>query len=1175
MNFSQPFPIPQSMKALAELSVDQFYWMAPDRILERGLLYFEQGKIRYLNFDFKTNKLFANIEGTERYETIIWAKGQKLNQHCDCPAFEDSGHCKHAVCLAAAAFFLFQQKNFGNLPPAYYLERLFEPLLEKIARRMADNESEFSLDYTESSEKTFLKIRTSFQGILPSLEVSGQLPNPFLQKIARYPSSFQKESTLRLDFRDPGEDLLRILIAAQPYNIPIYYQDAEGKLVALKPEVASSTSQIVINLDTEQQIQATEIYFDEAGRTLQPILNLSANYSLLADGTFIEKYFNPAENLISICNPNTQYDYEFPLDNVHALFNKADADNKITAADFNQRMLLDALKPPLLDPKNVQFTFNRVERPPHTKEHETAKLSLHIEPDGEECYLAHLKMHCGGQELFTSQLADKLGADLQCYDIDPRLVSAKTRIRVLATALTQLPWQKTKKDCEALIKETAGHRCFQQLRLKSKAERFLKKFQKAWFSPSKKESLRLQALPKDKTPWRFVELPLAAFAHTNLTLLKPQYVEDFYEIGRPFVIAPSDFAAFLDDIHLSIRAWDIPIYFRGEPIEQQPLEITIQVTEDSKIDWFELKPEVRCGSLKMDNEQWEALIRGERLFEKDGHLVLIDLPPEQAIEHLRELFTSKKNTSKQVKELEAAVRIPRLEILDWLAYRRLGIQVNLPAPIEATYQALQNFKGIPTRKLPKSLSATLRKYQKDGYYWLAFLYENRFGACLADDMGLGKTVQAITLLAALKEGLVLPMRPAKKKQKKTPRYPHLLVVPPSLIFNWQQEVTKFCPSLTVEEYTGAHRDLDKALQADILLTTYDTVRRDIDLLEEHRFDVAIFDETQILKNLTSARTKAVIRLKRNFSLALTGTPLENHIGEYFSIMNIAFPGLLGDHQSFRQNIKVGNAQVLERTRPFILRRSKTEILSELPPKQEQDIYLEMSEEQKEVYTRTVGEVREEVLSAYEDKPSAQAGIIALAALTRLRQACLSPELMGKSVTGVMPKFEYLIDKLYEIREEGHAALVFSQYTRGLDLLEAHATAAKLPYLRMDGKTPLAQRKKLVERFQKEGEAPFFFISLKTGGVGLNLTRANYVFHLDPWWNPAVENQASDRAHRIGQQRSVFIQRLIIRHSIEEKMLELKKRKQQLFDEIVEAESREKNKKASLSAEDFQFLLHGD
>ena len=338
-----------------------------------------------------------------------------------------------------------------------------------------------------------------------------------------------------------------------------------------------------------------------------------------------------------------------------------------------------------------------------------------------------------------------------------------------------------------------------------------------------------------------------------------------------------------------------------------------------------------------------------------------------------------------------------------------------------------------------------------------------------------------------------------------------------------------------------------------MLTTYDIVRRDITLLKKRKFDVAIFDEAQTIKNYRSSRARAARQISATFRLCLTGTPVENHLGEYFSIIDLALPRLLGDYRDFTESVKNNpDAPQLKRALPFVLRRKKEGLLTELPPLVESDIYLELSDFQKELYTRTVAEVREEVAEAYATKPAGQAGIAALAALNKLRLACIDPLLVAPSSHEVGPKMRYPRSTLREIVEEGHAALVFSQFTRALDLVGTQLRAAGLPYLRLDGKTPPADRGDLVSRFQDKGETSIFLISLRTGAAGLNLTRATYVFHLDPWWNPAVEEQATARAHRFGQLNSVSLQRLLMRHTVEEKMVELKARKKVLYTKIMDA-----------------------
>jgi non-specific serine/threonine protein kinase len=408
----------------------------------------------------------------------------------------------------------------------------------------------------------------------------------------------------------------------------------------------------------------------------------------------------------------------------------------------------------------------------------------------------------------------------------------------------------------------------------------------------------------------------------------------------------------------------------------------------------------------------------------------------------------------------------------------------------------------------------------------------------------------------------------------SPGSPHLVVAPPSLLFNWEAEIARFLPSARVLLYSGTTRSIDQFQDHDIIITSYGIVQRDYEKLEQLRFDVLIFDETQVVKNLQAATTNAVRKLKGSFVLALTGTPVENHLGEYYAIMDLCLPGLLGSHDEFNRQIAKGGPsatqRLVQRTRPFVLRRTKQLIASELPPKIETDIQLELSQKQKVLYQRTVEEVKGQVQEAYQNHAAAQARIIALTAILRLRQICLAPALAAASASDSSPKLDFLIEQLEELRDEGHSALIFSQFTGYLDIIEKGLKQQGLDFLRLDGSTPVPQRKKLVQTFQDSTEPLVFLISLKAGGKGLNLTRATYVYHMDPWWNPAVENQASDRAHRIGQTGQVTITRLIMRHTIEEKMMALKARKLELYKALLEDGTGGGG--SGLTREDFEFLL---
>ena len=618
----------------------------------------------------------------------------------------------------------------------------------------------------------------------------------------------------------------------------------------------------------------------------------------------------------------------------------------------------------------------------------------------------------------------------------------------------------------------------------------------------------------------------------------------------------------------------VKLTYALQPIEVMPLQCRVTVQKGASLDWFEMKPEVQGAGRLIPQAEWERMLSLGHVIDQDsGAMKVIDVKSMDGLKRLQHLLGRQKEelpktSAGKAAKLEDLVKIPRMRVLDWLILAKHGIECELPESERHVLESLLSFESLQRETVPSGVRATLRDYQIAGFSWMAFLYRHGFGACLADDMGLGKTLQTITLLAAIQEGSVKPL-----SDEPGQRRPHLLVVPPTLLFNWENEVKVFCPGLPVYEYTGKGRSLIGIRQG-VVITTYDIARRDIDTLRNTEFDCVIFDEAQNVKNLGGERSKAMRQLQGRFKLVLTGTPMENHVGEYYSIIDLAVPGLFGDFKTFMDAMKQPNGifNPLDRAKAFVLRRTKDKILKELPPKVTSDLHLDLSEEQKRFYTRAVGEVRQEVLAAFQDKTAQQAGIVALAALTRLRQVCVSPALIDPDHAEVSPKLQHLLDKAEELQAEGHSALVFSQFTKALDQLEKHLKTAGIDFLRLDGSTPQQKRKELVESFQSGKGPSLFLISLKAGGAGLNLTRASYVFHLDPWWNPAVENQASDRAHRMGQKRTVFIQRLLMRHTVEEKIMELKARKSELFDRVLSGAEGDRATGAVITKEDFKFLL---
>jgi SNF2 family DNA or RNA helicase len=446
-----------------------------------------------------------------------------------------------------------------------------------------------------------------------------------------------------------------------------------------------------------------------------------------------------------------------------------------------------------------------------------------------------------------------------------------------------------------------------------------------------------------------------------------------------------------------------------------------------------------------------------------------------------------------------------------------------------------------------------------------FLRQFSFGGCLADDMGVGKTAQVLALLETRRE-----LR-AKGELNK----PSLVVVPKSLIFNWKQEVERFTPQLRLLDHTGIGRNKNDFSGVDLVLTTYGTLRRDALRFKDTVFDYVILDESQAIKNANTESAKAVRLLHGNHFLALSGTPIENHLGELWSLFEFLNPGLLGASSAFQltggalRNPSEETRKLLSHAlRPFILRRTKEQVARELPAKIEQTIYCEMEPRQRTLYNELRQHYRDSLLKKIGSDGIAKSKIQVLEALLRLRQAACHPGLIDpKLAKHPSAKLDVLLDQLREVLDEGHKALVFSQFTSLLAIVRERLNASGTVYEYLDGKT--RDRQACVERFQSDPDCRLFLISLKAGGLGLNLTAADYVFILDPWWNPAVEAQAVDRAHRIGQARQVFAYRLIARDTVEEKVLQLQETKRNLADAIIGAQN---SLIRDLRPEDIELLL---
>ncbi|NJB87808.1 DNA gyrase inhibitor GyrI [Lewinella marina] len=477
-------------------------------------------------------------------------------------------------------------------------------------------------------------------------------------------------------------------------------------------------------------------------------------------------------------------------------------------------------------------------------------------------------------------------------------------------------------------------------------------------------------------------------------------------------------------------------------------------------------------------------------------------------------------------------------------------------------ESLQRIQSVnhTIARVPSTFRAELRPYQLDGFRWLMRLADWGVGACLADDMGLGKTIQALAMMQARAE-----------------EGPALVIAPASVTRNWMREASRFAPTLNPILLVGADRQeiIDNVGPYDLLVVSYGLLPFEGEALAQKRFGTIVLDEAQAIKNRGTKRSQIAMQLQGDFRVATTGTPIENHLGELWNLFTFLNPGLLGSFQRFnekytvpitRNNDNERRQQLRRLIQPFILRRRKEEVLEELPPKTEVTLTVELSQPERAFYEA----LRQHALESIDESDGPNRRFQILAELMKLRQAACHPKLVNPDVDISSSKLELLAETVQELRENGHKALIFSQFVRHLKIVEAWAIENNVPYQYLDGSTPGAKRDEAVQAFQR-GEGDIFLISLKAGGTGLTLTAADYVLHLDPWWNPAVEDQASDRAHRIGQQRPVTVYRFVSENTIEEKIVKLHAEKRDLADSLLAGTEQS----GSLSADDLLDLIkHG-
>jgi len=562
----------------------------------------------------------------------------------------------------------------------------------------------------------------------------------------------------------------------------------------------------------------------------------------------------------------------------------------------------------------------------------------------------------------------------------------------------------------------------------------------------------------------------------------------------------------------------------------------VQVGIQEAGDWFDVRGTVHFGDIEVPFIRLRGhILQRRREFKlPNGQIAII--PDEWFTDYL-ELFAFGEETADGLNLRRHHLALVADLQSNELATVRMGRKL----------EKLRDFAEVEDHPLPTGFVGELRPYQKAGYNWLRFVQDYHFGGCLADDMGLGKTVMTLSMLQQRRESGAAQGAAS------------LLVLPTSLVYNWLNEAQKFTPELRLLAYTGTYRDknADRFADYDVVLTSYGIVRLDTELLAGYKFDYVILDESQAIKNPSSTTSQAVRQLNSRHRLILTGTPVENSTMDLWSQMSFINPGLLGTQAFFRKEFlkPIEKHQDEGRTRrlhalikPFILRRHKAQVAKELPAKTEQLSYCQMTEEQAHAYEETKSFYRNKILRNIDEHGPASTQFMLLQGLTRLRQIANHPRLADEHYTGESGKLREVLRMIRSVVAEGHKVLVFSQFVQHLSLVRAALDERQLAYAYLDGNS--RDRQGEVARFQETEDLKIFLISLKAGGVGLNLTAADYVFLLDPWWNPAVEAQAVDRAHRIGQQRPVFTYKFITQGTVEEKILALQRRKLALVSELI-------------------------
>lgn len=1054
-----------------KFSIKDIIYMAGPATFKRGEAYFQQNRVRLINPDPRSDRVTAEVQGTERnpYQVVIYAANNMLSADCSCPVGFD---CKHGVATALKWQSFLENDRRAIKPPVAQDDRSqrLKTWLAKIpGNRLRLNALATGTHYllytldTEVSElsagnaqapqtrvtlqKAYLKANgewSQFHNFLPDFySLSWNTPS-FLKDedkaILNLLRGLQTQKSFHL-IGEPGALALQHMVATHRMRLA-----STGKTV---------TSAAPATIEWQWQENPTQFQLHAALPGISHWRLVAVDPPCYLDES--------ASQLGEIQNPlsGAQLAYLMSMPAVPA------ADMKQTAVLLRQRLSREQLPLPV-EPEVITCDTPR------------ACVTMLSAMSAEGLPLPALQLHFdyGGLPVYLRDPANALGEILQEYK--------GRHYRVLRNLAMEEQFCDTMHSLQLVLRYELG------------------KWQDVWVPIHRAETHLLAVWQKIVD----VDLPLLQAQGWHL------------EIDADYTLA-IDEAVF--DVNVSDSAADS--------------------AGDGAGTWFDFALSLHVGGENLPTvdavEAWlEADTPDELLMAIDGKWLRVDTRPLKTLRGLiLELFSRK--------QLDKPARLPAFQAA---LLQDMPALDDRKAPLtRALVKQLQNFKGLIHIEPPAGLLAALRPYQQDGLNWLTFIQRFGFGGILADDMGLGKTLQALALLLHLKNHGQL-------------NKPALVVCPTSLTSNWLHEALRFTPQLRTCLIQGSKRKqaFVQITTSDLVITTYPLLPRDIKSYADHRFSLLILDEAQLIKNPTTRIATDVRLIKCDTRLCLSGTPLENHLGELWALMDFALPGLLGGRKTFNKQYRSAieeqrdhdrQRELARRIAPFMLRRTKADVVQDLPPKTEIVQYVELEGKQRTLYESIRISMEKRIRDLIAHKGMARSHIEFLDALLKLRQACIDPRLVKLEKAADIvesAKLNWLSENIPLLLEEGRHILLFSQFTEVLALVEKQLDGQHIAYVKLTGQT--RHRQQVIDQFQN-GEVRVFLVSLKAGGRGLNLTAADVVIHVDPWWNPAVENQATDRAYRIGQDKPVFVYKLVAANTIEEHIQHMQKQKQALADSL--------------------------